>query len=216
MKQTGLYRETLISTLLNQRNCKVGVEIGTFKAEFSRSILERWDGRLYMIDPWRPLGEDYEDSSNHAEHLNAYREASENLKGFEDRSFMLRGLSSQLVDLFEDNSLDWVYIDGNHAYDFVKQDLELWWPKLKKGGIMSGHDFLLIDWWASYLLPNGKDKYVHADGNRWSINKGPGEYADGYAGVFGVNPAVEEFCKEHEIKECFLSKEWNSSFVFLK
>jgi len=41
----------------------------------------------------------------------------------------------------KDESLDFVYIDGNHAYDFITQDLQLWYPKIKDGGMFSGHDY---------------------------------------------------------------------------
>ena len=41
----------------------------------------------------------------------------------------------------EDESLDFVYIDGNHSFDFITQDLQFWFPKIRKGGIISGHDY---------------------------------------------------------------------------
>ena len=44
---------------------------------------------------------------------------------------------------FEDGCLDFVYIDANHSYDFVKKDILAWMPKVKKGGIIGGHD---LDW----------------------------------------------------------------------
>jgi predicted O-methyltransferase YrrM len=43
--------------------------------------------------------------------------------------------------LFELDSLDFVYIDGNHQYEFIKSDLENYYPRVKKGGIISGHDY---------------------------------------------------------------------------
>ena len=218
MKQMNVLQETresAISSTLNLNKAKVGVEIGVFKGQFSREILKRWDGTLYMIDPWRPLGEEYSDSSNHSEHIDAYSQTMNSIRGYEDRAFMLRELSSQLVDMFEDGSLDWVYIDGNHAYDFVKQDLEMWWPKLKTGGLMSGHDFLLLDWNASPIAENGKDKYVYANGSRWWILDRPGKYEDDYAGVFGVNPAVAEFCDNRNLK-FELTSEWTSSYMIIK
>ena len=49
--------------------------------------------------------------------------------------------SSEAARLVEDGSLDFVYIDGNHSFDFITQDLQFWYPKIRKGGIISGHDY---------------------------------------------------------------------------
>ncbi len=45
---------------------------------------------------------------------------------------------------FEDNSLDFVYIDANHEYDYVKQDITEWTKKVKPGGIVAGHDYIRL------------------------------------------------------------------------
>ncbi|GAI57889.1 unnamed protein product [marine sediment metagenome] len=49
-------------------------------------------------------------------------------------------MSADAVNLIPDN-LDFVYIDGNHAYEFVKEDIKNYWPKVKKGGVFGGHDY---------------------------------------------------------------------------
>lgn len=210
-RQLSKTREQIIPGLLNTISAKKGVEIGVFKGGWSKHLLENWNGTLYMIDPWRPLGEEYDDASNHAMHTDAYERAMESIRGLEDRGFMLRGLGEQIVDIFEDDSLDFVYIDGNHAYDYVKQDMELWWPKLKKGGLFAGHDYLLMDWQYKPDIdhPNQKDKFI------WS-NDGTEGAELRYAGVFGVNPAVEEFCEENGIKILNLTSEWTSTWFFTK
>lgn len=217
MKETlDTNRIETISNILNKSGAKTGVEIGVFKGEFSRNILERWDGTLYLIDPWRELSdEEYLDSSNHKNHQDAFAQTMESIKGFESRAFMLRGLGEEMVHLFQDNSLDYIYIDGNHDYKHVKQDLELWWPKLKPGGLLAGHDFLILDWKRQPKLENGKDIHVWANGYDWSIRSYPGNVEDGYAGVFGVNPAVEEFTKNNNL-EYELTNEWTSSFLIIK
>jgi hypothetical protein len=202
-------RVSFITELLNNRACKKGVEIGVFKGQFSRQLLENWDGTLYMVDPWRPLGDEYIDASNHKNHMDAYQETMDNIRGFEDRAFMFRGLGELVVDVFEDNSLDFVYIDGNHAYDWVKQDIQLWWPKLKKNGLLMGHDYILMDWYNDpNFLDNGKDKELWMKGPESSD-----EYV--YAGIFGVNPAVDEWAEEMN-KTFLLTNEWTSSFIMVK
>jgi predicted O-methyltransferase YrrM len=53
----------------------------------------------------------------------------------------LMATSEAASRLFEDESFDFIFIDAEHLYDFVKQDLKNWYPKLKKGGIFAGHDY---------------------------------------------------------------------------
>jgi hypothetical protein len=53
--------------------------------------------------------------------------------------------SKEAACYFCDNLFDFVYIDGNHAYEFAKEDLDLWWPKVKYGGYFGGHDYNMAD-----------------------------------------------------------------------
>jgi len=195
-------REELFPKILNDKELtKIGVEIGVFEADFSKHILNNWDGKLYLIDPWRKLDNEYIDISNVSE---SWKKAINNILGFEDRAFMLRGLSNQLVDLFSDNSLDFVYIDANHAYKYVKEDINIWYPKVKSGGILAGHDYLKLNWDEPPFSENGIDKHI------WS---GPGNKT--YAGIFGVNPAVDEFCKINNY-EFNVTDEWYSTWYITK
>ena len=164
-----------------------GVEVGVFKGDFSKQILQSWEGTLYMVDVWKGLGEEYIDISNHNFHTEAYKETMDNISGFEDRGIMIRASSKVASEMFEDESLDFVFIDANHAYDFVVEDIKLWYPKLKKGGMFSGHDYILMDWYNDpNFAPNNKDKYIYTFTD---------EGQQIYNGIFGVNPAVDEFCE---------------------
>lgn len=49
--------------------------------------------------------------------------------------------STNYANTVPDSSLDFVYIDGDHSYEACKHDITVWWPKIKPGGILSGHDF---------------------------------------------------------------------------
>ena len=186
----------------------VGVEVGSFNGDFAKDILTRWNGKLYLVDVWRALGEEYNDASNMKDHADAYFDTMKNIDGFEDRAIMIRATSEQAVQLFADESLDFIYIDANHAYDFVKQDLEMWFPKLKPGGIFSGHDYLGLDWYNDpNFCPNGKDKYIWVDMPNGQPQK--------YIGMYGVVPAVDEFCKEHNYK-VNKTGEWFGTWWFVK
>jgi SAM-dependent methyltransferase len=87
-----------------------GVEIGVFKGEFSKEILNYWNGTLYMVDVWRGLDEGYEDASNQHGHLNAYMETMKNISGMEDRGIMIRTTSEESSKLFLDESIDFIFL----------------------------------------------------------------------------------------------------------
>ena len=58
-----------------------------------------------------------------------------------------RSASADAAAQFEDASLDWVYVDGNHLYDYVWADLELFAPKIRPGGLLAGDDYGAAGWW---------------------------------------------------------------------
>ena len=118
-------RNQLILNITKEFSTGTGVEVGTFKGEYSKHILNIWNGTLYMVDVWRPL-DNYIDSNNHSNFENGvYSECIKNTSGFEHRSSMIRADSKLASKIFQDKSLDFVYIDANHAYDFVVEDIKL-------------------------------------------------------------------------------------------
>jgi hypothetical protein len=62
---------------------------------------------------------------------------------------LLRGDSAKMAEAIEDASLDFVYIDADHTYEAVKADIAAWWPKVRVGGTLGGHDYV------KRTLPNG-------------------------------------------------------------
>lgn len=63
-----------------------------------------------------------------------------NLSGLTGKFVTIKGDSAESADLFEDESVDFVFLDADHIFPRVKSDIEAWWPKIKKGGILAGHD----------------------------------------------------------------------------
>jgi predicted O-methyltransferase YrrM len=57
---------------------------------------------------------------------------------------VIRKTSMEAVKDFEDESIDFVYIDGNHTQKYVLEDIEEWSKKVKKGGVISGHDYVVF------------------------------------------------------------------------
>jgi len=64
-----------------------------------------------------------------------------------DEVVVHRKKSSEAVKEFDDGYFDWVYIDGNHMYEYVIEDLKTFWPKVKKRGVVMGDDYGRKGWW---------------------------------------------------------------------
>lgn len=193
-------RDFIIPQILTNNNYTIGVEVGSLKGEFAKTILSQWGGKLYMVDVWGKIP-NYDDKNNNHHNLGVYNDCILNTSEFSDRSFMLRMNSNEASKLFNDGSLDFVYVDANHSYDGVMSDLNLWFPKVKKGGLISGHDYLLTNWYNNQFLENGKDKEIYL--------------GDEYLGVFGVNTAIDEFTRKHNIN-FNLTMELFSTWYFIK
>jgi len=113
---------------------EIGVEIGVDKGSFSFDILELPNIKvLYGIDPWM------DEKGNFVKKV--YDECIDRLKVYGDRSKIIIKKSIDASRDFVDDSLDFVYIDGDHSYNGCKTDLNVWTPKVKIGGIVSGHDY---------------------------------------------------------------------------
>lgn len=70
------------------------------------------------------------------------------------------------VDMFPDESFDWIYIDANHTYPKIKEDLKAWYLKIKKGGYICGHDY--IENYKTYGVKKAVDEFIKI--NKLKIN----------------------------------------------
>jgi Methyltransferase domain len=133
--------------LLNRRRlCGIGVEVGVQRGRYSELLLSHWQGRkLVSVDPWREdAPEAYVDRANVPQDVQEqlFAETRDRLQRFGCRSEIWRLASHEAAALIEDGSLDFVYLDGRHDYRSVLADLDDWWPKLRPGGIIAGHDYV--------------------------------------------------------------------------
>ncbi len=139
-----LHRNELGEYLNDAGLLGAGVEVGSQAGEFAAKILSTWKGReLTLIDPWEAQDRAvYADKTNDgAEQAGAFTSAVR-LARAEERVRLCQAYSPAAAVRFADASLDFVYIDGNHAYLAVVEDLRAWYPKLKPGGLFAGHDYL--------------------------------------------------------------------------
>jgi len=116
-----------------------GVEIGVERGLFSEEICRANPGvKLSSIDPWT-VYEGYRDHKNQRK-LDAFAEEARARLG-RYKVEVMRTTSAKALELFQDESLDFAYIDGNHANPWVSDDIFGWYKKLKRGGILAGHDY---------------------------------------------------------------------------
>jgi len=125
---------------------KKGVEIGTYLGDFAR-----WFGKegleLHTVDPYLAYDDYHEgrkDFQKRQEEI--YKTAQRKLEPFPNVKIVRKTSMEALAD-FEDNSLDFVYIDGHHGFKYVAEDIYCWSKKVREGGIISGHDY------ANYIKP---------------------------------------------------------------
>lgn len=117
-------------------------ELGCAEGLFSADIL-KWAGHLYMVDLWAFIPNQTGDGgSPQGWHDKNHNGAMSNVLFGSDRVTVLRGMTWDMASQVEDESLDMVYLDACHTYDCVMKDLAAWFPKVKKGGVIAGHDYL--------------------------------------------------------------------------
>jgi len=127
----------------------VGVEIGVFTGALSTKLLTKPDLTLYMVDSWVEAdpNSDYAKSTDFHGNLSQsdqdrFWQHSISVTSFAaDRRTVIKKDSITASKDFEDESLDFVFIDADHTYEGCKGDIKAWYPKVKKGGLVSGHDF---------------------------------------------------------------------------
>jgi SAM-dependent methyltransferase len=133
---------------LNKTKAELAVEVGVREGYFSKFILDNTSvKKLYAIDPW-------ERNAELGGTIDEILEKNLNNNVFFIRFFLVKGYSPFAAEMFEDSSLDFVYIDGLHDYESVKADIAGFYRKVKTGGIIAGHDYHLGDWPGVYNSVN--------------------------------------------------------------
>lgn len=182
-------KRTDIIHFLNERYPNgIGCEVGVLRGEFSKHLLSNWNCKtLYLVDCWEDHHEDYDELFH--DHNTNFKIMNQNLLPFHDRIQICKGYSDKIVHNFNDEMFDFIYIDANHSYEGCKLDLDLYWNKLKKGGIIMGDDYHIND----------------IDELQFNGNKV----------VFGVTKAVKEFAKEHnKIFDISYTADWYYPSLF--
>jgi len=154
--------------LFKERGYKVGAEIGVCKGVFSE-ILCKGGFKMYGIDPWI-MAPDYQHPRGQSRLDQQYEETKARLARFDYT--IIRKTSMEAVKDFEDGSLDFVYIDANHHFRYIAEDIVEWTKKVRSGGIVSGHDF----WYSRKTGENA----IHV---RWVV--------EAYVGAYDIKPLFQ-------------------------
>lgn len=133
---------TQLGEFLNSRGFTgKGVEVGTLFGAHATDILKTWKGHLHCVDPWQNQPESvYFDGANKHDMNSVFAQVCASL-GRNPKCTLLRMMSLNAVGMFDDGELDFVYLDGNHGLDHIRADIAAWWPKVKIGGLVCGHDY---------------------------------------------------------------------------
>ena len=167
---------------LNTRGLtNIAVEVGVHRGASAVPFLNKWNGKtFYAIDIWDKFDGDEIGISEtrYLDHLQAVNV----LNQFRDRIDIriLKATSVKGSEIVPNNDIDFVYIDANHQYEYVKQDIEVWYPKIKYGGIIGGHDYVFNSSHGSldvkkavdeFAINNNKDIYFIPNSSSWYIIK---------------------------------------------
>lgn len=138
----------VITRLLNKvkRENMVVLEVGSWVGNGSTRVITNAirgsHGLFYCVDTWAGSENVPYHQEHRKRHNSFYEVFADNVKTYNGQD-IVRPLvmpSTEACTLFPDKSLDLVFIDGNHGYSYVKQDVLAWLPKIKLGGIICGHD----------------------------------------------------------------------------
>lgn len=118
---------------------KVVVEVGSYVGDSTRIFADNFE-QVIAIDPWKNFY-DEKDQSSYKFPMSVIEGQFEELVAEKGNIIKIKTTSLEGAKQFSNDSIDMVYIDAVHRYKEVVEDLHAWYPKVKHGGIVAGHDF---------------------------------------------------------------------------
>jgi hypothetical protein len=137
---------------------KVGAEIGVWRGYLTAAMLQA-GLKMYAIDPWSP----YSELMNQQKLDYEFSRTQRRLRDYPNATIIRKSSMEALADI-QDGSLDFVYIDGNHEFRYVAEDIYEWAKKVRVGGMVAGHDYY-----------NSQTRMIHV-----------GVVVHAYVGLYGI------------------------------
>lgn len=178
-----------------QMGYKVGAEIGVYKGAYTKLFCEE-GFQMYAVDPWSAYGGAGRTQKRQERQDFLYEHTTRELAPYNNCT-IIRKTSMDALNDFEDGSLDFVYIDGDHEFSHVAADLVGWSKKVRVGGAISGHDYWCTD-------PNARNLVCHV-----------GPAVDAFVKVFGIE-SFYTFGRSKPLKEELKDDRYLSWLFFKK
>jgi len=136
------FKRNNLGYLFKELGLKTGAEIGVYTGHYSEVLCRAHpEMKLYCIDPWRVYDSEVEEpfGQNQKALTGFYEETRERLSPYNCE--IIRKTSMEAVNDFKPGSLDFIYLDANHDFKHVTEDLDAWAGVVRAGGIVAGHDY---------------------------------------------------------------------------
>jgi SAM-dependent methyltransferase len=146
---------------LRELDFKTGVEIGVEQGLYSHLICDQnTQMKMYGVDPYLYHPE-YREYESQEQMDGIFAQAQNRMKAAiaNGQYTFIRKKSMDAVKDFEDNSLDFVYIDGNHEGEYPYEDIKEWAKKVRPGGIVAGHDYVRVKF-LEFTIKDALEKYT--------------------------------------------------------
>jgi len=133
-------REDMIAELIPGGS--VGAEIGVYRGDFSLELIKTGLSKLFLVDAWKAYDAYALDSLNATNQDANYTDTLSRLRAQIDagRVEVIRGFSADVARKWKGPKLSWIFLDSNHAYEFVKEDLIEWSKHIAPDGFIMMHD----------------------------------------------------------------------------
>lgn len=176
----GTYDYTV--NFFNEReDLKIGCEVGVAGGNHIKNLLENTKiEKIYGVDPYLETSWDmsgfFSVDNTYGSFDNLHQEVVDMLSNYEDRVEIIRKTSQEASLQFEDESLDFVFIDAMHTYEDCLNDIKVWEPKVKSRGFVMGHDwnnvaFPGVEKAVREYFDNGKINGVGSPAHVWYVQK---------------------------------------------
>ncbi len=149
LSKSGSDRYEFWISIINKFKCKRVLEIGVLNGDFAIKLLTECEliRKYYMIDPWQKLDNWNKPCNVSNENFEKiYNEILLQTNFAKEKRVILRGRTAEMIHRIKDNSLDFIYIDGDHTLRGISIDLINAWNKIKQGGLIGGDDFSETIW----------------------------------------------------------------------